>query len=155
MEQNNCRKWTDERSSRSAALEARKKRVSGEYMATIKSVLTNGRYLVLAFVIGGAMAYISAQQISNEPILCSLGYSNSFSGIGASLVFLGGILGSVSFGMMFHHISLLKENVIFASKIMMFPLAAIMVALTFLMRMPDMQAAISAMYFGVGFFAIG
>ena len=124
-------------------------------MATIKSLITNARYLVLAFVIGGAMAYISAQQISNEPILCSLGYSNAFSGASASLVFLGGILGSVSLGMMFHHISLLKENVIFASKIMMFPLAAIMVALTFLMRMPDMQAAISAMYFGVGFFAIG
>ena len=124
-------------------------------MATVKSLITNARYLVLAFVIGGAMAYISAQQISNEPILCSLGYSNAFSGASASLVFLGGILGSVSFGMMFHHISLLKENIVFASKVMMFPLAAVMVALAFLLQMPDVPAAISVMYFGVGFFTIG
>ena len=124
-------------------------------MATIKSVLTNGRYLVLAFVIGGAMAYISAQQISNEPILCSLGYSNSFSGASASLVFLGGILGSVSFGMMFHRVNFLKENSVLASKVMMFPLGAIVVSLAFLLTMPDMQAVISALYFGVGFFAIG
>ena len=124
-------------------------------MATIKSVLTNVRYLVLAFVIGGAMAYISAQQISNEPILCSLGYSNSFSGASASLVFLGGILGSVSFGLMFHRVSLLKENIVLASKVMMFPLGAIVVSLAFLLTMPDMQAVISALYFGVGFFAIG
>ena len=124
-------------------------------MATIKSVLTNVRYLVLALVIGGAMAYISAQQISNEPILCSLGYSNSFSGASASLVFLGGILGSVSFGLMFHRVSLLKENTVLASKVMMFPLGAIVVSLAFLLTMPDMQAVISALYFGVGFFAIG
>ena len=124
-------------------------------MATIKSVLTNVRYLVLAFVIGGAMAYISAQQISNEPILCSLGYSNSFSGASASLVFLGGILGSVSFGLMFHRVNFLKENTVLASKVMMFPLGAIVVSLAFLLTMPDMQAVISALYFGVGFFAIG
>ena len=124
-------------------------------MATIKSVLTNVRYLVLALVIGGAMAYISAQQISNEPILCSLGYSNSFSGASASLVFLGGILGSVSFGLMFHRVNFLKENTVLASKVMMFPLGAIVVSLAFLLTMPDMQAVISALYFGVGFFAIG
>ena len=129
--------------------------VGGEYIATIKSVLTNARYLVLAFVIGGAMAYLSAQQITNEPILCSLGYTNSFSGASASLVFLGGILGSVCFGLMFQHIPLLKENTVFASKVMILPLVVILVALAFLLTMPDMQAAISCMYFGVGFFAIG
>ena len=124
-------------------------------MATIKSVLTNWRYLVLASVIGGAMAYISAQQISNEPILCSLGYSNSFSGASAGLVFLGGILGSIAFGLSFHRIPYLKDNIVITSKVMMLPLAVIMVGLIFLMQLPDMQVAIAAVYFAVGFFAIG
>ena len=141
--------------NRSAALEAQKDRRGGDYTATIKSVLTNARYLVLAFVIGGAMAYISAQQISNEPILCSLGYSNSFSGASASLVFIGGILGSVGFGLLFHRVSLLKEKAVPASKVMMLPLAAIVVLIPFLLKMPRMQIPISAAYFGVGFFAIG
>lgn len=101
------------------------------------------------------MAYISAQQLSNEPVMCSLGYSNSFSGLSAGLVFVGGIFGSIFFGIFFNRFSWLKDKSIMASKVLMLPLAIMMTALVFLLQYSGMEAAIVAVYFGVGFFAIG
>ncbi len=80
--------------SRSAALE--RDQESRAFLSTLRSLLTNRAYLVLVFVVGGAQGYVSAQQIKNEPIMCSLGYSNAFSGVTAALVFVGGIVGDCS-----------------------------------------------------------
>lgn len=99
--------------SRSAALETHQE--ERHFGVTIKALLTNRAYIVVVFVVGilhllyyffeylswmktqscagGAQGYLSAQQIKNEPIMCSLGYSNFFSGLTASLVFIGGIVG--------------------------------------------------------------
>ena len=50
------------------------------------------------------MGYLSALQMKNEPILCSLGYSNEFSGLCGALIFIGGIFGSIVLGYMFSYV---------------------------------------------------
>ncbi len=45
------------------------------------------------------MGYISALETVTEEIMCSLGYSNYFSGLCAALVFIGGLVGSFIFGL--------------------------------------------------------
>ena len=77
------------------------------------SLAKNKPYLILVFVIGtvdvriratvfksfailgGAQGYVSAIQIKNEAMMCSLGYSNEFSGLSAAATFVGGIAGKV------------------------------------------------------------
>ncbi len=101
------------------------------------------------------MAYLSAQQVSNEPVLCSLGYSNSYSGLSAGLVFLGGIVGSIVCGLLFNACPRLKARAILVSKALMFPLAGVMVALVFLLQMSSMEIPIALAYAAAGFLAIG
>ncbi len=51
------------------------------------------------------MGYVSALQIKHESVMCSLGYSNAFSGFSAALVFFGGIVGSIVIGFLFSCVS--------------------------------------------------
>ena len=45
------------------------------------------------------MGYISALETVTEEIMCSLGYSNYFSGLCGALLFVGGLVGSFIFGL--------------------------------------------------------
>jgi hypothetical protein len=47
---------------------------------------------------GGATGFISTVMGLNEEIMCSLGYSNQFSGLCSALVIIGGLLGAIFFG---------------------------------------------------------
>ena len=97
------------------------------------------------------MGFISSQQIKNEPILCSLGYSNSFSGLSAALVFVGGIFGSIIIGYLFSYV----RNQICCSKWLCMPLALVMVGMTLVMQMSQIEPLLALVYFLMGFFAIG
>ena len=97
------------------------------------------------------MGYVSALQIKNEPIMCSLGYSNYTSGLCASMIFIGGVFGSIVFGYL---LSCMK-NSIQVTKLLCLPLMAIMIILMLVLQQPGMATSIAITYAFFGFLAIG
>ena len=81
------------------------------------------------------MGFLNAQQSKNETILCSLGYSNAFSGSSAALVFLGGILGSFVIGYFVTRIS--NDKVHAFLKACCIPVGATLLVLIFLIKSQD------------------
>ena len=106
---------------------------------------------MLVLVIGGSMGYISAVQIKNEPVLCSLGYKNGFSGFSAASIFIGGFVGSALIGYLFSY----TKNAVRASKLLCAPLSGVIFGLVFVCKMSDVEPLIGLLYTLLGFFAIG
>ena len=99
------------------------------------------------------MGFLNAQQSKNETILCSLGYSNTFSGTSAALVFIGGIIGSFAIGFVLTRIQ--RENILVFLKICCLPVGAILLLLIFLLQIPNQHYSIAFLYLFLGFFTIG
>ena len=100
------------------------------------------------------MGYLSAQQIKNEPIMCSLGYENWFSGLSASLVFIGGIIGSIVLGFVFLRIPAGQKQ-LWVTKILLLPLVGFLLGMIFVMIIPDLTPAVVILYTFMGFISIG
>ena len=100
------------------------------------------------------MGYLSAQQIKNEPIMCALGYTNWFSGLSASLVFVGGIVGSIILGLVFIRIPVGARQLL-AAKLLLLPLIGLLVAMIFVMRIPNLTPAVVVVYTLMGLLSIG
>ena len=107
-----------------------------------------------SYFVGGAMGYLSAQQIKNEPSMCSLGYTHWFSGLSASLVFVGGIVGSIILGLVFIRIPGGQRQLLVA-KLLLLPLVGLLVAMIFVMRIPNLTTVVVAVYSLMGLLSIG
>jgi ABC-type glycerol-3-phosphate transport system permease component len=94
-----------------------------------------------------------------QPIMCSLGYSNSFSGVAAALVFIGGVVGSVILGAAVAFVGARSKNpatsTVCLAKTLCLPLAAVMAALVAVMRRPNIESAVASLNFALGFLAMG
>ena len=98
------------------------------------------------------MGYISALETVTEEIMCALGYGNFFSGLCAALVFIGGLVGSLIFGVAGRKVG---KRIVWIVKVSSSMMGLILVGLIFVMKMPDQQALFAAFYALFGFFAIG
>ena len=98
------------------------------------------------------MGYISALETVTEEIMCALGYGNFFSGLCAALVFIGGLIGSLIFGLAGRKAGKRIVWIVKASSTMM---GLILVGLIFVMKLPDQHALFALSYTLFGFFAIG
>ena len=97
------------------------------------------------------MGYLSAIQIMNEKVLCALDHSSTQIGLFGSLIFIGGVVGSLVLGVTMAYV----KRTIMWTKIICLPLAGIMVALIFATQIRNIPVVLSVLHFGLGFFAIG
>lgn len=78
-------------------------RNSAPYLKQLATVLTCFPYLLLLFMIGFGIAYLSAMATVTQQMLCGLGYSQSFSGLVTGLLIIVGFAGSAAFGVYVDH----------------------------------------------------
>eukprot|EP00092_Neocalanus_flemingeri_P028874 GFUD01031352.1.p1 GENE.GFUD01031352.1~~GFUD01031352.1.p1 ORF type:complete len:468 (+),score=76.63 GFUD01031352.1:210-1613(+) len=85
--------------SKSAELAGQQERKSfSEYLANMKSVFTNGPFMVLFTVIGGAVGFFNAFSTQLSQLMCARGYDNAFSGLCGSLLLGTGFIGAIATG---------------------------------------------------------
>ena len=98
------------------------------------------------------MGYISALETVTEEIMCSLGYTNSFSGLCGALVFIGGLVGSFLFGMAGRKSG---TRIVYVVKLTTLMMGIILIGMIFVMNMPDQKTLFAFSYTAFGIFAIG
>jgi MFS-type transporter involved in bile tolerance (Atg22 family) len=96
------------------------------------------------------MAYITGPETATEGVMCSLGYSNTTSGLCAALVFIGGFAGSIVIGFTGKYIQP-KIVVKICSGLMVL----ILVGQIFVMQTRHFGWLFGLSYSSFGFFAIG
>lgn len=64
----------------------------------MKSCFTSKEYLLLLLVMGGGIGMFNCLYTVMQQLLCPSGYSNSFSGICAALMIIGGVFGATAAG---------------------------------------------------------
>ncbi|CAL4104883.1 unnamed protein product, partial [Meganyctiphanes norvegica] len=70
------------------------------YLAQLKAIFTCWPYLCLVLALGAGIGLVSAQATVTQQILCSLGYSDEFSGLSIAILFLCGFVGSACSGIL-------------------------------------------------------
>ena len=96
------------------------------------------------------MAYITGLETATESVMCSLGYSNTTSGLCAALVFIGGIAGSALIGLTGKCV---QPKILV--KICSLMMALVLIGQIFVMQSRDVGWLFGMSYFTFGFFAIG
>ena len=101
---------------------------------------------------GSATATISSIMALSEEIMCSLGYTNEFSGLCSAMVVIGGMAGAVFFGYLLH---LFPDRILTIGKSGLILIAAVMAGLMVVMNMPNQAVLFATGYTSLGFLSIG
>ena len=108
---------------------------------------------ILTFSLEGlATAAVSTLTAINEEIMCSLGYSNQFSGLVSSLVIIGGVMGAIFYGPLVHYFN---DQSIYIVKASLIIISAVLAGLMFVMNQPGQGLLWAFGYFVTGFITIG
>merc|ERR1719325_506738 len=70
------------------------------YIGTLKTVFTNKAFVIMFFVLGGNMSFISTLATKMEQIMCSVGYSDEIAGLTCTVVIIVGAIGTVGLGVL-------------------------------------------------------
>lgn len=68
------------------------------FVLGLKVCFTNRDYLILLVVMGGGIGMFNCLYTIIQQLVCPSGYSNSFSGLCAALMIIGGIFGAAGSG---------------------------------------------------------
>jgi len=72
--------------------------VQMDFLAGVKACFTSKQYLILLLVMGGGIGMFNCLYTVMQQLLCPSGYSNQFSGLCASLMIIGGVVGAFGSG---------------------------------------------------------
>ncbi|KHJ80759.1 hypothetical protein OESDEN_19562 [Oesophagostomum dentatum] len=72
--------------------------------------MTSKQYLILFFVMGGGIGMFNCLYTIMQELLCPSGYSNSFVGICAALMIIGGIIGAAGSGIFVDRTKMFEET---------------------------------------------
>ncbi|VIO89515.1 Major Facilitator Superfamily protein [Brugia malayi] len=76
----------------------------------IKQCFTNKAYLLLLIAMGGGIGMFNCLYTVIQQLFCATGYSNSFSGLCAALMIIGGVFGASASGMFVDRTKLYEET---------------------------------------------
>lgn len=105
------------------------------FLNSIGELMRNKAFLILAVVIGGSNSYLTALQALNESIMCSLGYSNKFSGMMPALGVICGVFGAF----VMSHLLPKTINLVTLVKVVAFAMLTVALGLSFTMRTTDAE----------------
>ncbi|KIH49552.1 hypothetical protein ANCDUO_20372 [Ancylostoma duodenale] len=74
-----------------------------DFLPGLKACMTSKQYLILFIVMGGGIGMFNCLYTIMQELLCPSGYSNSFVGICAALMIIGGIIGAAGSVLLMHH----------------------------------------------------
>ena len=121
------------------------------YIHTLKEVFTNKAFVIIFLFLGGCMSFISCLATKMEQIMCSVGYSDELAGLCCSLVILSGAVGTVLFGIAAEKTGKIVE----ITKLCCFGAIICILALSYLLLLPDVGGYIIAACLLLGIFALG
>ena len=98
------------------------------------------------------MGFIGALQTATEEVMCSLGYTNYFSGLCAALIFIGGLVGSFLFSFAARKAG---KRILYVVKFSSLVLGFIIISLIFVIKLIHQEALYAVAFTALGFFAIG
>ncbi|VDK62674.1 unnamed protein product [Onchocerca ochengi] len=76
----------------------------------IKQCFTNKAYIILLIVMGGGIGMFNCLYTVIQQMFCATGYSNSFSGLCAALMIIGGVFGATISGIFVDRTKLYEET---------------------------------------------
>ncbi|EFO24695.2 major facilitator superfamily transporter [Loa loa] len=80
------------------------------FLPGIKQCFTNKAYILLLIVMGGGIGMFNCLYTVIQQLFCATGYSNSFSGLCAALMIIGGVFGATASGMFVDRTKLYEET---------------------------------------------
>ncbi|VDK83176.1 unnamed protein product [Litomosoides sigmodontis] len=80
------------------------------FLPGIKQCFTNKAYVLLFIVMGGGIGMFNCLYTVMQQLFCAAGYSNSFSGLCAALMIIGGVFGATISGMFVDRTKLYEET---------------------------------------------
>ncbi|EYC20925.1 hypothetical protein Y032_0020g134 [Ancylostoma ceylanicum] len=81
-----------------------------DFLPGLKACMTSKQYLILFIVMGGGIGMFNCLYTIMQELLCPSGYSNSFVGICAALMIIGGIIGAAGSGVFVDRTKMYEET---------------------------------------------
>jgi len=122
-----------------------------KYIRTLKTVFTNKAFVIMFFVLGGNMSFISTLATKMEQIMCSVGYSDEIAGLTCTVVILVGALGTVGLGILAEK----TRKIVEITKLCCLGNIICVIVMSYLLLLPDVGVYILISAGFLGFFAIG
>jgi len=122
-----------------------------DYIGTLKSVFTNKAFVIMFLFLGGCMSFISCLATKMEQIMCSVGYSDELAGGTCTVVIIVGALGTVLFGVLAQKTGKIVE----ITKLCCFGAIVCVLAMSYLLLLPDVGVYILIAGGFLGLFALG
>merc|ERR1719282_2000621 len=121
------------------------------YIRTLKTVFTNKAFVIMFFVLGGNMSFISTLATKMEQIMCSVGYSDEIAGLTCTVVILVGALGTVGLGILAEK----TRKIVEITKLCCLGNIICVIVMSYLLLLPDVGVYIFISAGFLGLFAIG
>merc|ERR1719460_2240173 len=122
-----------------------------KYIRTLKTVFTNKAFVIMFFVLGGNMSFISTLATKMEQIMCSVGYSDEIAGLTCTVVIIVGALGTVILGVLAEK----TRKIVEITKMCCLGNIVCVIIMSYLLLLPDVGVYILISAGFLGFFAIG
>ncbi|VDD96055.1 unnamed protein product [Enterobius vermicularis] len=81
-----------------------------DFLTGIKDCYSNKAYVILAITLGGGIGMFNCLYTVIQQLLCPSGYTNAFSGLCASLMIVGGLIGATAAGLFVDRTKLYEET---------------------------------------------
>merc|ERR1719397_1495025 len=114
-------------------------------------VFTNRAFVIMFLFLGGCMSFISCLATKMEQIMCSVGYSDEKAGLTCTVVILVGALGTVLLG----YLAEKTGKIVELTKLCCFGAIVCVLAMSYLILMPDVFVYILISGGFLGLFALG
>jgi len=121
------------------------------YIGTLKTVFSNKAFVIMFFVLGGNMSFISTLATKMEQIMCSVGYSDELAGGTCTLVILVGAVGTVVLGILAEK----TRKIVEITKLCCLGMIVCVIIMSYLLLLPDVGVYILISAGFLGLFAIG
>merc|ERR1719394_1790236 len=108
------------------------------YLGTLKMVFTNKAFVIMFFVLGGNMSFISTLATKMEQIMCSVGYSDELAGGTCTLVILVGAVGTVVLGILAEK----TRKIVEITKLCCLGMIVCVIIMSYLLLLPDVGVII-------------
>ncbi|KAJ1219217.1 hypothetical protein NDU88_006786 [Pleurodeles waltl] len=122
---------------------------SEPFCSGLKQLMRNKAYLILMICFGAGTGILTAFTALLEQILCVMGYSNSFAGLGVALLIATGMLGAFLLGLYIDRTKMFTE----ATKIFFCGAALASIAFALVSRLPGQPALVAVVCSLFGLFA--
>jgi len=121
------------------------------YIGTLKTVFSNKAFVIMFFVLGGNMSFISTLATKMEQIMCSVGYSDEIAGLTCTVVIIVGALGTVVLGILAEK----TRKIVEITKLCCLGNIICVIVMSYLLLLPDVGVYIFISAGFLGLFAIG